>query len=85
MNKGTNRTRECSVKKVPSLNQVIQKIDSPDIKQGSLDTTTAIGAFAGANYDSFSQLNKDLLNKEQELQKINQDLLETEAHHEEEI
>ena len=85
MNKGTKRTREGSVKQVPALNRFIWKTDSPDIKQGALDTTTAIRAFAGTNYDSVSQQNKDLLNKEQELQTIKHDLVTTEARHQEEV
>ena len=69
MKKGTKRTREGSVKQVPALNKFIWKSYSPDVKQGDLDTIAAMGAFARANFDSVSQLNKDLLDKEQELQK----------------
>ena len=53
MNKGTKRTSEGSVKQVPDLNQLIWKTESSDIKQGALNTATAIGAFASANYDLF--------------------------------
>ena len=44
-----------------------------------------MGAFIGANFDSVSQLNKELEEKEQELQKIKQDLEQAEAHHSQEI
>ena len=67
MKKGTKRTREGTIKQAPALNQVIWKSDSPNIKQGALDTTVSMGDFAGANFDLVSQLNKDLLDKEQEL------------------
>ena len=56
VNKGAKRTREGTAKKVPS--QIIWKRDSSDIKQGALDTTIAMGDFAGANFDQVSQLNK---------------------------
>ena len=70
---------------MPSLNQVIYKSNSPDIKQGALDTVVAMGDFARANYDSISQLNKDILDKEQELQKTKQDLVAAETHHKQEV
>ena len=57
--KGTKRTKEGIVKHVLTLNQVILKLDSPDIKEGALDTAVAMGDFVGANFDSISQLNKD--------------------------
>ena len=85
MKKGTKRMREGTIKKVPTLNQIIWKSDSPDIKQGDLDTTTTMGDFAGANFDSISELNKAFLDKEQELQKSKQDLVVAEAHHKQEI
>ena len=47
--------------------------------------TTIMGAFAGANYDSVSQLTKDLLSKDQELQKTKRDLEAAEARHLKEI
>ena len=83
--KGTKRTREGATKHMPALNQVIWKPDTPDIKQGELDTTTAIGAFVGANYDSVSQLSVTLTDKEQELQKGKLDLETTEEKHEQEV
>ena len=64
MKKGTNRTREGIIKHAPTLNQVIWKSDSHDINQGSLDIIAAMGDFARANFDSISQLNKDILVKE---------------------
>ena len=81
MKKGNKRVREGTIKWVPALNQVIWKSISPDIKQGALDTTTTMGAFTGANIDSVSQLNKDILEKEQEIQNIKDDLVAVEAHH----
>ena len=39
----------------------------------------AIGAFAGANYNSVLQLTKDLFTKEEELQKVRKDLDACEA------
>ena len=54
MKKGTKRMREGRIKQVLALNQIIWKSDSPDIKQGSLDTTVDMGDFARANYDSIS-------------------------------
>ena len=42
MKKGTKRTREGTIKPVPSLNQVIWKKDFPDIKQGDLDTVVTM-------------------------------------------
>ena len=53
--RGAKRTREGSTKQMPPLGQVLWKIDTPDIKQGALDTTTTMGVFAGANYDYVSQ------------------------------
>ena len=44
-----------------------------------------MGAFVGANYDSVSQLTKDLLSKEQELHTSKMDLEAVEAHHLKEI
>ena len=44
-----------------------------------------MGAFAGANYDSMSQLTKDLLSKEHELQQAKKDLEAAEARHLKEI
>ena len=49
---------------MPTLSQVIWKLDTPDSKQGELYTTAAIGDFAGANYDSISQLSVTLIDKE---------------------
>ena len=40
-----------------------------------------MGAFARANYDSVSQLTKDILSKEHELQKERKDLEAVDAHH----
>ena len=83
--KGTKRTREGATKQIPSLNQVIWKSDTLDIKQGALDIVGAIRAFAGANYDSVSQLSLTLSDKEQELQKSKLDLAAAEARHEQEV
>ena len=85
MKKETKRTREGTIKQVRSLNRVIWKLDSLDIKQGDLDTTTFTGDFAGANFDLVSQLNKEFLDKEQELQKAKKDLAQTKEQHKQEI
>ena len=49
--KGAKRTREGTVKQVSTPSQIIWKRDSSDTKEGSLDTTTAMGDFVGANFD----------------------------------
>ena len=54
--RGTKRSKESSDKQVPSYNQVIWKSDTTNVQQGELDTTTSMGVFAGANFDSVSQL-----------------------------
>ena len=71
---GAKRTREGSTKQMPALSQVIWKLDTPDSKQGELDTTAVIGDFAGANYDYVLELSVNLTDKEQELQKDKMDL-----------
>ena len=67
MKKGTKRTSECMVEHVPTLNQVIWNLDSHDIRKGDLNIVTSMGAFAGANFYSVSELNKDFQDKEEEL------------------
>ena len=44
-----------------------------------------MGDFAGANYDSISQLSVTLTDKEQELQKAKLDLVAAEGKHEQEV
>ena len=67
---------------VPFLDKIVWKTcDAPNEKQGALNTTAAFRAFAGANYNSVSQLIKDLCSKEEELQKARKDLDATEACH----
>ena len=51
---GTKKAIEGSSKQVPSLNQVIWKVDTNDIQQGAVDITTAMGVFAVANFNSVS-------------------------------
>ena len=46
-------------------NQIIWKSASTDFKQEALESTTAMGAFTGENYDSISLLNKEVEKKEQ--------------------
>ena len=65
--KGSKRTREGIVKHVPAFNQIVWRTDAPNEKEGALDTTVSIGSFADANFNSVSQLTKDLLSKKQEL------------------
>ena len=65
LKKSSKRTREGRLKHVPAFDQFVWRTDAPNEKQGALDTTAAMQAFAGANYNSMSQLTKDLLSKEQ--------------------
>ena len=69
MKKGYKRTREGTFKQGAVPHHIVWKGDSLDTKQEALDTTTATGYFVGANFDSVSQLNKELEEKEKELQK----------------
>ena len=55
------------------------------MKQGDLDTAASMGEFAGDNYDSMSQLNKGISNKEQELQNIKLDLVASKVCHKQEV
>ena len=80
--RGAKRKRESSTKQMPPLSHVLWKSDTPDIKQGALDTTTSMGVFVGVNYDSISQLSVILTDKEQELQKTRLDLAAAEEKHE---
>ena len=54
-------------------NQVIWNISSTDVKQEALETTAAMGYFVGANFDLVSSLNKEIEEKEQELQNLKQE------------
>ena len=45
MKKGNKKTRKGMVKKVLSLNHVIWRVDSPNIKHGDLDTMASMGEF----------------------------------------
>ena len=58
--KGTKISREETTKHGLYLDHIIWKRDSYDIRQGSLDIVTAMGAFAGANFDSVSQLKNEV-------------------------
>ena len=49
---------------MPSLNLIIWKPYTLDIRKGALDTVAAMGAFAGAKYDLVSQLSLALSDKE---------------------
>ena len=81
MKKGSKRTREGTLKHVPSLYQIVWRMNAPNEKQGALDTTTSMGSFAGDNYNSVSQLTKDHVSKEHELHKARKDMEAAEAHH----
>ena len=81
LKKDSKRTREGMLKHVPALDKIVQNTDAPNEKQGALNTTSAIGAFAGANYNSVSQLTKDLFSKEEELQKARKDMDASKACH----
>ena len=50
-----------------------------------MDTTTAMGAFVGENFDSVYQLNKEFQDKEQELQRAKQELAQAKEQHREGI
>ena len=52
LKKGSKRTREGLLKHVPVLDKIVWKTDAPNEKKGALNTSAAIGAFAGANYNS---------------------------------
>ena len=56
-----------------------------DVKHDALETAASMGAFARENYDSVSQLNKEMEEKEQELQKSKQDQEQVVAHHQQEL
>ena len=75
--KGSKRTREGTFKQGVVQNHIIWKRDSSDTKQEALDTTTSMGAFPGANFESLSQLNKELEEKKQELQNSKKDSVKT--------
>ena len=62
-------------------NQIIWKRDSSNTKQESLYTTASMGASVVANFDSVYQINKELEEKEHELQNSKQDLVQDEACH----
>ena len=81
LKKGSKRTREGTLKHVPTFDQIVWRTDSPNEKQGALDTTAAMGAFTGDYYNSMSQLTKGLLSKEHELQKARKDLEAVDARH----
>ena len=69
------------LKYVVALDKIVWKTDAPNEKQGPLNTTSVIGSFAGANYNTMLQVNKDLFTKEEELQKIRKDLDASEVCH----
>ena len=43
------------------------------VKQEALETAAAMGSFAGENYDSVSMLNKEVEEKEKEMQNSKQE------------
>ena len=49
--KRTKRTREGTLKNFPTLNQVVWRIDAPNVRQGALDTIATMGSFVVENYD----------------------------------
>ena len=74
-------TREGMLKHVHALDEIVQKKDARNEKQGAVNTTATIGFFAGANYISVLELTKDLFTKEEELQKVTKDLDASKACH----
>ena len=85
MKKGSKRKRERTFNQGVVQNHIIWKSDSSDTKQESLDTTPAMVAFGGANFDSVSHLKKDMEEKEHEMQRSKQKLVQVEAHQRKEI
>ena len=81
MKKGLKRTREGILKHVPALDKIVWKTDVPNENQGAVNTAAALGFFAGANYNTMLQLNRDFFNKEEELQKVRKDLDASEVCH----
>ena len=79
LKKGSKRTRDGTLKHVLGFDQIVWRTDAPNEKEGELDTVVVMGAFAGANYNSLSQLTKDILSKEHEIQKERKDLEATKA------
>ena len=75
--RGAKRARESSTKSVPFVGQVIWKADTSDMQQKAVETTLSMGAFAGANFQSVSQLSLALGEKQKELEKEKQELAET--------
>ena len=51
LKKGSKRIREGTLKHVPTLDQIVWRTDDPNEKQGALDTTATMGAFAGVKYN----------------------------------
>ena len=47
------------------------------MQQGALETATTLGVFAGANFQSVSQLSLALSEKQKELEKAKWELVET--------
>ena len=82
---GSKRIREGTFKKGEVPHHIIWKRDSSDTKQESLDTTPAMVAFGGANFDSVSHLKKDMEEKAHELQRSKYKLVQVEAHQKKEI
>ena len=65
--KGSKRSREFTFKQGSVPNYIIWKRASNDVKKEALEIAAAMGDFAGENYDSFSFLNKEVEEKEEEL------------------
>ena len=70
--KGTKRSREENTMYGFSLDQIICRMDSFDIRKGALDTVASMGSFVGDNFNSVFQLKKYIEEKEQELQRSKQ-------------
>ena len=66
---GSKRSREGTLKQGSVPNQIIWKRDSKDVKQDSLDSVASMGDFVGENYDLVSNMNKEVEEKEKELQR----------------
>ena len=83
--RGSKKEIYGSGKHVSSLGQVIWKVDTSNLPQGAVDTATSMGVFAGANFNTVSQLSLAFGEKEKELDKLKHDLPEAENRYQQEI
>ena len=65
--RGSNRAKDNSSNWAPPLNHIIWKSNTIDIQQGAVDTSSSMGGFASAKFNSVSQLSLDLEDKDKEM------------------